>query len=518
MIMMIKEIFLCLPLLVFAFSCKNTAPAAVQAEYGKPNIIYIYADDLGYGETEPYGQEKIKTPHLKRMAAEGMVFTQHYTSAPVCAPARASLLTGLHTGHSYIRGNREKGNFSDDEERGQEPLPQGVETIGTLLKKAGYTTAAIGKWGLGFTGNSGHPNRQGFDYFYGYIDQKQAHNYYPTHLWENELWDTLNNPFIYVHTPRGGKPDTKALAAFEKKDLKPGDDGFFEAYQGDEYAVDLMTAKAGNFIRQNRNNPFFLYLPYTIPHVSLQVPGSALQEYTGKFPEKPYLGQQGYAPHRYPRSAYAAMITYLDSQVGAILALLQELDLDENTLVIFSSDNGPTFNGGTDAAFFNSAGGFRGLKMDLYEGGIRMPMIARWPGRIKAGSRTDHISIQYDVMATLAEAVGVSVPAQTDGISFLPTLLGRAKDQGLHEYLYFEYPEKRGQLAIRMGKWKAVKTDVIPRPDGAWQLFNLEEDHAETNDLSGSHPELLSRFDEIVRKEHRPSHVNGWNFVDRMSN
>lgn len=505
-------------LLVLAFfSCKQQEKTSAENTVEKPNIIYIYADDLGYGETEPYGQEKIKTPHLDKMASEGMTFTQHYSSAPVCAPARSALLTGLHTGHSYVRGNREFGEFkfNDEDEQGQEPLPPGTVTLGTVLQDAGYTTGIIGKWGLGMTGNSGHPNKQGFDYFYGYLDQKQAHNYYPTHLWENTEWDSLNNPFIYVHNPnkKKNKITKEAIEAFEKSDLKPGDEGFFNAYKGDEYAVDPMTANAQKFIRQNKDSAFFLYLPYTIPHVSLQVPDSALQQYLGKFEEEPYLGQQGYTPHQFPKSAYAAMITYLDSQVGKIFAQLEELGLDKNTVVMFSSDNGPTFNGGVDADFFNSTGGLRGLKMDVYEGGIRIPMIAWWPEKIKAGSTTDLISAQYDVMATLSALAGVKAPEKTDGISFSPTLLGNEDEQKEHEFLYFEYPEKRGQLAIRMGKWKGVKLDLVPKPDNPWQLYNLEEDPYETNNVAKDHPDVITQLDEIVKREHSNSHVEKWNFV-----
>jgi arylsulfatase A len=508
-------------LVIVSSSCKDRAATSNQAniESEQPNIVYIYADDLGYNEVGVYGQEKIKTPHLNKMANEGIMFTQHYTSSPVCAPARSALLTGLHTGHSYIRSNLEYGEakFNDEDEYGQEPLPEGTITLGTILKEAGYTTGAIGKWGLGMTGNSGHPNKQGFDYFYGYLDQKQAHNYYPTHLWENDQWDSLDNPFIYVHNARAerNEKNRQAIDAFAKSHLKPGDEGFFDAYKGKEYAIDAMTAKAEKFIRENKDDRFFLYLPYTIPHVSLQVPDSALQQYLGMFEEEPYLGDQSYTPHKYPKSAYAAMITYFDSQVGKILSLLDEVGLDENTIVMFSSDNGPTFNGGVDAAYFNSTGGFRGMKMDVYEGGIRMPMIARWPGKIKAGSKTDHISAQYDVMATLAELSGAKAPETTDGISFLPTMLGNDEDQEQHEFLYFEYPA-RGQIAIRMGKWKAVKTDLIPHPDNPWQLYNLEEDKFETQNVAEEHPDLLVQFDEILKREHRPSHVERWNFVDKV--
>lgn len=502
----------------FLFACKSSDRNPGSEAGMRPNIIYIYADDLGYGEIGPNGQEKIRTPNLDKMAKEGMRFTQHYTSTPVCAPARCALLTGKHTGHTYIRGNRERGQFADAEEGGQWPLPEGTVTIGTLLKKADYVTGAIGKWGLGMTGNSGHPNKQGFDYFYGYLDQKQAHNYFPTHLWENTKWDTLDNPFIYVHTPRDpeGKTDSEALENFSKNNLRPGDAGFFDAYKGEDYSIDFMAAHAEQFIRRNKDRSFFLYLPFNIPHVSLQVPDSALKQYVGQFPEQPYLGAQGYAPQKFPLSAYAAMITYLDSEVGKIFSLLDELGLDQNTIVMFSSDNGPTFNGGVNAEFFNSTAGFRGQKMDVYEGGIREPMLAWWPGKIKAGAVSNHISAQYDVMATLCDIAGTAPARDTDGISFLPTLLGKDKAQRQHDFLYFEYPEKGGQVAVRTGKWKGVKTDLRAHPSKAWELYNLEEDPFETTNVANEHADVLSQMDEIAKREHAPSTYEHWNFMDKV--
>ena len=502
---------------IFLFSCNGQRQAETPGDSGrKPNIIYIYADDLGYGELGSYGQRKIKTPHLDKMAAEGMVFTQHYTGTPVCAPARCALLTGKHTGHTYIRANRELGQFSDASERGQWPLPEGTVTIGTLLQQAGYVTAAIGKWGLGMTGNTGHPNKQGFDYFYGYLDQKQAHNYYPTHLWENREWDSLGNPYIYVHNLRDNSnaEDREAITDFARNDLRPDDSGFFDAYKGKSYAIDAMGARAEKFLRDHKDSTFFLYLPFTIPHVSLQVPDSALQQYLGQFDEEPYLGEKGYAPHQFPLSAYAAMITYLDSQVGNVFGLLEELGLDENTIVMFSSDNGPTFTGGVNPDFFSSAAGFRGLKMDVYEGGIRVPMIAWWPGNIAAGSTTDHLSAQYDVMATVTDLVGIETPHDSDGISFLPVLLGKEDEQEKHDFLYFEYPAKGGQVAVRMGKWKGVKTDLRSDPRNPWELYDLGADRFESNNVAGQHPEVLRQLDEIVNREHSSSIWENWNFMD----
>ncbi|WP_037328788.1 arylsulfatase [Runella zeae] len=485
-----------LPLLLLVlvgFSFVRTTPPTT-----RPNIIYIYADDMGYAELGCYGQKKIKTPHLDKLASEGIRFTQHYTSTPVCAPARCQLLTSKHAGHSYIRGNYELGGFPDSLEGGQMPLYPGAFTIGRMLQGVGYTTACIGKWGLGMANSSGSPNSQGFDYFYGYLDQKQAHNFYPTHLWENGKSVPLNNPVIDVHKKL--TPETATDAAFAY-------------YRGKDYAIDKMAQKALAFVKENKNRPFFLYLPFTTPHVSLQAPEEAVNEYVGQFEDKPYLGEKSYASTPYPRATYAAMITYMDKQVGALMQLLKDLKIDDNTIVMFSSDNGATFNGGVEAAYFRSVANLRGLKMDVYEGGIREPMIARWPQKIPANQVTDHVSVQYDVMATLADIAGYTKPIDTDGLSFLPTLLGQKTKQKQHAYLYWEYPEKGGQLAIRMGNWKGVKTEVRKNRKGPWELYDLSKDESETTNVAAQHPELVREFDEIVEREHVPSHIKEWEFV-----
>ena len=468
----------------------------------QPNIIYIFVDDLGYAELGSYGQTKIRTPHLDQLAREGMRFTQHYASTPVCAPSRCQLLTGKHSGHSYIRGNYELGGAADSLEAGQMPLHANAFTLGHLMQQAGYRTACIGKWGLGMHNTTGNPNRQGFGYFYGYLDQKQAHNHYPTHLWENDRWDTLRNPVFDVHRP------------FPKN--IPEDEAFAYYLQGQDYAMDKMAEKAQRFIAESKpkgTQPFFLYLTFTAPHVSLQAPPAAIQEYLGQFPEQPYYGEKSYAATRYPRATYAAMITYMDKKIGEILAQLKAQGIDENTLVIFSSDNGTTSMGGTDYAYFESVGPLRGLKMDVYEGGIRMPMLARWPGKIPAGRVTDHISAQYDVMATFCELLGVR-PPETDGISFLPTLLGKASRQQPHEYLYFEYPERGGQVAVRMGNWKGVKRDLRTNRQAAWEIYDLSQDISESRNLAAQHPELAARFEAIVQHEHQPTHIREWEFIN----
>ncbi len=466
----------------------------------KPNVIYIYADDLGYGELGAYGQTKIKTPFLDAMAKEGIRFTQHYTSAPVCAPARCMLMTGVHSGHSYIRGNYELGGFADNKEGGQMPLPEHTFTIAKLMKNAGYQTALVGKWGLGMNNTTGNPNLHGFDYYYGFLDQKQAHNLYPTHLWENGQWDTLRNSYQLVHEYQNKK------VAIDSID--------FDKFKGKDYAATKMMEKALGFIKKNQAKPFFLYLPLPLPHLSLQAPEEEIKAYQGQFEETIYTSQKGgYVPTKYPRATYAAMITYLDKQVGRVMATLKKLKLDENTLVIFSSDNGATFDvGGVDTEFFNSVGGLRGRKQDLYEGGIREPMIARWPGKIKAGKLTDHPSVQFDLMATLSDLTGQKIPVATDGISFLPTLLG--KEQKSHPFLYFEFPEKSGQIAVRIGHFKGVKSQLKKDKQAPWELFDLAKDPSERNDIAKEHANLLKQMDEIVKKEHRPSHIKEWEFID----
>lgn len=477
------------------------ARAQGETKVSKPNIIYIYADDLGYAEIEAYGQTKIKTPNLNKLREQGMKFTNHYTSAPVCAPARCMLLTGKNSGHSYIRGNYELGGFPDSLEGGQMPLPEGTYTVPKMLQKAGYITGMVGKWGLGMHNTTGSPLKQGFDFYMGILDQKQAHNFYPTHLWLNDKPLTLNNPVINVH--RALNPSTAT-------------DADFEYFIGNEYSGDVMTKYALEFIDKNKDQSFFLYLPLPQPHISLQAPGEYVNQYIGKFKdERPYHGQNGYASSKYPLSTYAAMISYLDSQIGKVMDKVKELGLDENTIIMFSSDNGTTFNGGVKAEFFKSVDGLRGLKMDLFEGGIREPFLVRWPGKIKHGSTTDLVSAQFDLMATLAELTHQDA-GNTDGLSFLPTLLGIDSKQKVHNYLYWEYPENGGQIAIRMGKWKGVKTAVRKKgySHSSWMVFDLESDVSEKIDIANQHPDLVSRFDEIVQKEHQPSHIKEWEFIN----
>ncbi len=463
----------------------------------RPNVIYILADDLGYGELGSYGQTKIRTPNLDRLAREGMRFTQHYSGSPVCAPSRATLLTGLHTGRTLVRDNYELGGFLDEEERGQLPLKPGTVTVGTLLQDHGYATAIIGKWGLGGPESTGIPTEQGFDFFYGYLDQKQAHNYYPTHLWRNTEWDTLRNEYFHPHQRIDDEPEE--IAAYDR-------------FKGTDYAPDLMTSEALGFINDHRDDPFFLYLAYPIPHVALQVPDESLDGYD--FEETAYLGQRGYLPHPRPRAAYAAMVSRMDAYVGQVLELLRELDLERKTLVIFSSDNGPTFNGGTDSGFFQSAGPLRGLKTEVYEGGIRVPMIARWPGHIAGGSTTDLVSAFWDVLPTIAEATGFKPPEGLDGISFLPTLLGQAASQQNHNHLYWEYHGRwDGAQAVRMGRWKGIRLGGHSDPRALVELYDLEVDVGEQANVAHDYPEVVKQIREIMSSR-APSEIEEWNFAE----
>lgn len=472
-----------------------------------PNIIFIMADDLGYGDIEPYGQKIIKTPNLSHLANAGMRFTQHYAGSTVCAPSRSVLMTGRHTGNAYIRGNYELGGFSDAEERGQLPLKSNTVTLATVLKQAGYKTGAFGKWGLGGPGSEGLPTKQGFDEFLGYLDQKQAHNYYPTHLWHGttklaERWFALDNPPINVH-PRFNRKERWKKVDAQKR---------YKDYMGNEYAPDPIAKRTLEFIREHKNDPFFLYLAYVAPHAALQVPDSELAEYDFLSPEQPHRGEKGYTPHPRPRAARAAMISYMDKAIGDVIDLIDELKLGKDTLIIFTSDNGPAVEGGGDLAFFNSAGGLRGRKRDLYEGGIRVPFIAMWPGQIKAGSTSDHISAFWDLMPTFADIAGVDINTKTDGISFKPTLLGKPQTEQ-HESLYWEFHESKPAQAVLMGQWKGIRRyskrnmNQIP----ALELYDLSTDIGENNDVAAKHPDIVKKIISVMDSR-TVAEIDNWNF------
>ncbi|TKG89235.1 N-acetylgalactosamine-6-sulfatase [Puteibacter caeruleilacunae] len=486
------------------FLCHLTCSASKTETASKPNVIYILADDLGYGELGCYGQERIETPNIDALAKNGMLFSQHYSGSPVCAPSRCVLLTGKHTGHSYIRGNDEwtsRGNvgnyramLADSTLEGQRPLLKDTKTIGKLLQAQGYTTGAVGKWGLGAPHTEGIPNKQGFDFFCGYNCQRQAHTYYPVHLYLNENRIYLDNDTVPIHSKLNKGADPLALESYAKFSLK-------------EYAPDVMFREMMHFVDENKNNPFFLYWATPIPHVAIQAPQKWVDYYVDKFgDEKPYLGNKGYFPHRYPHAGYAAMISYLDEQVGQLVQYLKENGLYDNTLIIFTSDNGPTFNGGSDSPWFNSGGQFNEEygwgKCFLQEGGIRVPMIASWPGKIKAGTRSQHISAFYDVLPTLCELTGAKVPTDIDGISFLPELLGDKQKE--HGYLYWEYPEMQGQQAVRFGKWKAIRKQ-IKKGNRELELYNLETDIREENNVAKQYPEQVKKAEQLMIEAHTPA-------------
>ncbi|MFW5901258.1 MAG: arylsulfatase [bacterium] len=456
-------------------SLQNEAVGAVntdKTDNEKPNIIYILADDLGYGDLSCYGQEKFETPHIDRLAEEGMKFLQHYSGSTVSAPSRSVLMTGRHTGNTQIRGNQEV------QPEGQAPLKGSVVTVAELLQDAGYVTGAYGKWGLGYPGSEGDPNKQGFDEFYGYNCQRYAHRYYPEHLWHNQ----------------------------EKINLK--NDGTERI----TYAPDLIQEEALSFIEQHQDEPFFLYLPYTIPHAELAVPDDDIMaRFRGKFPEEPHSGNDygenfnygGYCSVENPRAVFAAMIVRLDRYVKEISNKLKEMGIDDNTVVMFTSDNGPHLEGGADPHFFNSNGPLRGHKRDLYEGGIRVPFIARWPGTIEPNRVSSHISDFSDFLPTVCDIAGVNIPENIDGISFLPELKG--KEQKNHEYLYWEFTSAGGKQAIRMGNWKGVKVNINNNPDAPLLLYNLFKDKGEENNVADQYPEIVEELNRKMEEAHTPS-------------
>lgn len=493
-----KKILALLFILISIIGCGETEEVP-----SKPNIIYILADDLGYGELGIYGQTKIQTPNIDALAKNGMMFTQHYSGAPVCAPARYMLMTGKHPGNAHIRGNDEwasRGEVWNYEKavydpnlEGQRPIPEGTVTVGNILQGAGYKTGIVGKWGLGAPLTEGIPTNRGFDFFYGYNCQRQAHQLYPKHLWKNTEKVWTDNDLVAPRQKLAEGADPMDPASYDMFNKQP------------DYAPALMQTEVINFIEENKDKPFFMYYATPIPHLPIQVP----QEYTDRYielwgDEEPYVGDKGYFPHRTPNAAYAGMITYLDDQVGEIVAKLKELGLYENTLIIFTSDNGPTYTGGVDAPNFESAAPFETAygrtKGFTYEGGIRVPMIAAWPGQIEAGSKTDHISVFWDVMATVGELTNSEVPADTDGVSFLPTLTGKGK-QADREYLYWEFPEYQGQQAIRMGNWKGIRKE-IKKGNMKVELYDLSKDPAEQNDISADHPDIIKKMEDIMVKEH----------------
>lgn len=443
--------------------------SAVAKEKGqKTNVVFILADDLGYGDLSCYGQERFQTPNIDELAQRGMRFTQCYSGTTVSAPSRCSLVTGLHTGHACIRGNS---SVNPDYEVA---LPTGTNTIFKIFKEAGYATGAFGKWGLGEVGTTGDPNKQYVDTFFGYNSQLLAHNYYPDHLWENE----------------------------KRIDYPENANGAYGTYSQDE-----IHKHALKFIDDNKEEPFFLFIPYVLPHAELLVPeDSIIQKFRGMYPEKPHHGTDsgpmfrkgGYCSQVYPHATFAAMVYRYDVYVGQIIARLKELGLYDNTLIIFTSDNGPHREGGADPEFFNSNGIYRGLKRDLYEGGIRVPMIAAWPGHIEEGSVSDHACAFWDMMPTFADVVNRK-QVSGDGISILPTLQGKGV-QKAHDYLYFEFHEMNGRQSILKGNWKLLQLDIQKSP--RYELYNIAADPSELHNVIDRYPEKVAELKRLMEQAH----------------
>lgn len=448
--------------------CTSTRLSA-QQEGKKPNIIFILADDLGYGDVGCYGQQKIKTPHIDALAKQGMLFTEMYAGTAVCAPSRASLLTGMHTGHTPVRGN--KGMKPE----GQFPLPDSSVTIATILHNNGYSTGTFGKWGLGYPASTGEPTKKGVDAFYGYNCQTLAHNYYPDHLWDNTS---------RVELPGNLKEDSV-------------------------YSGDLIHEHALQFLAQQHDKPFFLFLPYTLPHAALYGPHDSIYQYYVKQFGEQDAKPSAKAPHddyRFepqPHAAFAAMVTRLDAYVGQIVAQVKQQGLEKNTLIIFASDNGPHKEGGADPAFFNSGGPFKGIKRDLYEGGIREPFIASWPGVIKPGSKNATPAAFWDMYPTFAELAGVQQYNRVDGISIVPLLKGKSLPKP-HEYFYWEFHEFGGRQAVRYGKWKGVRLNVNANDDAPIELYDVEKDIAEANNVAVAHPDIIAKIKAFMQQAHVP--------------
>ena len=464
------------------------APAADR----KPNVVFILADDLGYRELGSFGQKLIRTPNLDRLAKQGMRLTQHYSGNAVCAPSRCVLMTGKHPGHAFVRNNRGM------KPEGQLPIPDSEVTLAELMRDQGYATGAFGKWGLGGPGSEGDPIKQGFDCFFGYNCQAHAHSYYPSYLWSDTERIPLDND-----PPIPGHADLP-------KDADPNDPRSYDCFKGQDYAPDRINEQALKFIRANKEKPFFLYYPTIIPHVALHVPDEDLKPYLELgWNDPPFARREGYGytPHFTPRAAYAAMITRMDRYVGNVLRLLDELKLTGNTIVVFSSDNGTTLlKLEVDYDFFHSVGELRGLKGSLYEGGVRVPTIVRWPGRVAPGTVSDRVSGFEDWLPTILELVGGSkaIPKNIDGISLVPTLLGRKQEP--RPFLYREFPSYTGQQSIRVGDWKAIRTNMS-RGNLTIELYNLAKDAGEQENVADQHPDVVEKLKKLMEEQHTKSEL-----------
>lgn len=460
------------------------------------NVVFLLADDLGWGELGCYGQEKIPTPHLDRLASQGMRFTQHYSGAPVCAPSRCVLMTGRHLGHAEIRGNLQARTRFPQFDEGQYPLSEQALTLAQVFRRAGYATGAMGKWGLGPVGSTGDPNAKGFDLFFGYNCQAVAHSYYPPHLWRNATRVPLNDPAIPGHQ------------------RQPEGEVRIEPWLGRAYAPALMVREAEDFIAQHASRPFFLYLPFIEPHVAMHPPRAWVERFPAAWDSREYRGANGYLPHPRPRAAYAAMIAHLDDHIGRVLDALDRAGVAGRTLVIFTSDNGSTHPGqgdtgfhvgGADPPFFNSTAGLRGWKGSVYEGGLRVPMIARLPGRIPAGAVNHTPGYFADWFPTLCEAAELPAPAGLDGQSLWPALTGRGPGGDARKPMIWVFPEYGGQVAVRDGNFKLVRQGLKTRTPGPWEVYDLSADRGETRNVASQHEALIRRTEDLLRREVSPN-------------
>ena len=464
----------------------------------KPNIIFILADDLGYGDIGAFGQKIIHTPNLDKLAAEGMKLTQHYAGSPVCAPSRCVLMTGRHPGHAFVRDNREIGSWYSFQ--GQIPIPTNEPCLAAALKSAGYVTGAFGKWGLGGVGSSGDPLKHGFDQFFGFNDQRQAHNYYPQYLNDNESRFMLT----------GNKNVSEKEGLSIEPGADPNDSASYANFIGKQYAPDLCNERALKFIRDNKNRPFFLYYPTTVPHLALQVPEDSLDEYKGRLDDKPYPGGNGYLPQQYPHAAYAAMVTRMDRDTGRMVQLVKDLGLEDDTIFIFTSDNGAVFPlSGFDPVYFKSNGNLHGYKEDIYEGGMREPLLVRWPGHVPAGSTSDYVSGFEDWLPTLLDFADATnlIPKTADGINIAPTLLG--KTQPPRPFLYREFHGAGGQQSVRVGNWKLLRRHLLGtanKPaEPTTELYDLAADPSERNNVAAANPDIVAKLQKIMNKQHTSS-------------
>lgn len=502
-----KKLIFVIAILGALFSATGTSRLQA-APTQPPNIIFVLADDLGYGDIGAFGQKIIKTPVLDRLARGGMVLTQHYAGSPVCAPSRCVLMTGKNPGHAFVRDNREIGAWYSFQ--GQIPLPADEPCLAASLKAAGYATGMFGKWGLGRAGSSGDPLKHGFDHFFGFNDQRHAHNYYPQYLDDDE------GRFILTGNTNVSEKEGLSIAP----GANPNDPASYAQFIGKQYAPDLCNERALQFIRDNKDKPFFVYYSTTVPHLALQVPEDSLDEYKGKLDDKPYTGGDGYLPQQYPHAAYAAMITRMDRDIGRLVQQVKDLGLETNTIIIFTSDNGAVFPlSGYDPVYFLSNDHLRGYKEDIYEGGMREPLIVYWPGHVPAGTTSDFISGFEDWLPTLLDVAGAKnlAPATDDGISLLPTLLGQP--QAPRPFLYREFHGAGGQQSVRVGDWKLLHRHLLGTPKKpatpTTELYNLATDPSEKENIAAAHPDIVARLQKIMDAEHTPSSEFPFPLLDR---